>query len=64
MILEILGSLVGLVVLYVAYVVCWCHTYWKRRGFHTLETTFFLGNLGPALLKKKTLKDIVLVIYL
>jgi len=58
--LGALGALLGMALLYVGYV-CWCHTYWKRQGTYTLKYTFFLGSLGDALLKKRTLKDIVLV---
>jgi hypothetical protein len=61
MFLEIFGALLGLALLYVGYV-CWCQTYWKRHGTYTLKSTFFLGSLGPALLRQKTLKDIILVI--
>lgn len=61
MYLELLGALLGLAALYVGYV-CWCHTYWKRHGIYTLQSTFFLGSLGPALLRKKTLKDVILVL--
>ncbi|XP_065347615.1 cytochrome P450 9e2-like isoform X2 [Cloeon dipterum] len=62
MIMFILWAIAGLVVLYIAYA-SWCHSYWKRKGVYTLHSTFLLGSLGPAILRKKTLSDTLLDLY-
>ncbi|XP_059482598.1 cytochrome P450 9e2-like isoform X2 [Neocloeon triangulifer] len=62
MFLVVLGALLGLVASYVAYV-CWCQTYWMRKGVFALRSTFLLGSLGPAILKKTTLSDNIIDLY-
>ncbi|XP_059489584.1 cytochrome P450 9e2-like [Neocloeon triangulifer] len=59
---EVLSAIAGLLGLYVAYV-CWCHTYWQRKGVPTLKNTFLLGSLGPTILRRKSLIDTLQDLY-
>jgi hypothetical protein len=61
MLIEVLVLIVIGVVTLLGYV-SWSQGHWRRVGVPTLNSTFILGSLGDAILKKKATSNVIKVI--